>query len=240
MTIQTLLILLSLISSPSVSGAEQIHWQKHSLMQGQALLLYQADSGKLSENSEFIPQEIAKPSKPIKPLSPGFAFFLSSLPISSSLLVLGVESLTIVNEKRQADRELHFIPYYAFFAFTFLSIPGHIYVHDSFTKTSLITSGKIISLGLSVIGIMGLASTIDLCFENCDDDGHDDDDVLGFFSVIGIILGITGYIGTNIYELIDAPLAAKRYNRQIQQQQGFFVLPYAYKDQYRVNVGYRF
>ena len=51
---------------------------------------------------------------------------------------------------------------------------------------------------------------------------------------------MSGFLGIYLHELNDAPFAAKRYNEKIKQEQGFYVLPYASKDQYRINLGYQF
>ena len=220
MPIKTLLILLSLISYPSVSGAEQINWQKYSLMQGKDILFSQADSGEPSGNSEPVSPIQSKPSKSIKLVSPWMAFFLASIPLTTSTLAWVIEAQKVNDLKYFA-----YAPIYTLVSVTLFTIPAHLYVHDTLLNTSVIITSKAL-----------LASAITFfSTHDCNSDQECDRNV--GLSFLGIISYTSFYIG----ELIYIPFAAKQYNEKINnQQQGFYVLPYAYKDQYRVNVGYRF
>jgi len=236
MAIKTLLILLSLISYPSVSGAEYLHFQKYSPIQGQYQIAQDTDElfGKPKHESYSSPetQTAVKPNKPLKHVSPGWAFFLASIPLTTNLLAWPIEISSKSGEDNPEYRTLNFSPLYALVSFTLFTIPAHVYVHDSFLKYPFIFIGKAISLYV-FFDFAANSGRCNRCENGCT--GCDD-----FKDKMGMILGISGFFGIYLYELIDAPLAASRFNEEIKQEQGFYVLPYASKDQYRINLGYQF
>ncbi|MDD5222929.1 MAG: hypothetical protein PHE84_02990 [bacterium] len=243
MTIKTLLILLSLISYPSVSGAEYQHLQKYNLIQEQHQIAQNTEVLFEKPKQESYPSHVSafiiKPTKSLKPVSPRIAFSLASIPLVTTSAVFAVE--TAVGWHNWENIRMPGIAIvYGLFSFTFLTIPSHIYVHDSLKKTSIVISAKVVSLAMSILGMMIVANNQLIC-DWGDSSSNDCDSKDESIGKLMVFFGTVGYVGTNIYELIDAPFAAKRYNEKIkEQQQGFFVLPYAYKDQYRINVGYHF
>ncbi|MDD5224943.1 MAG: hypothetical protein PHE84_13240 [bacterium] len=106
------------------------------------------------------------------------------------------------------------------------TLPGHFYLKyagDYGDKVAIVTLGKIVSLipPLVLFGRDFLNSEIN--YTNSE-----------------YLLAFSPWIGIYLYEIIDAPLAAKRYNEKILQQSGLFVVPMAAKGEGRLLVGYRF
>jgi hypothetical protein len=227
MTIKTLLILLSLISYPSASEAEYPHLQKYSLLQGTNILFSQAEPEETY--LKFLKHTV--PHKKLNPVSPGFALLLASIPLTTTPIVFGIEMAAFGWRHGDHIRFPWITTLYGLTSFTFLTIPEHIYVHDGKSYLAGVKIGTLAASGLGYFIGWGMAMG---CIDR--DCGEQDYTLpIVFFS-----LGLASFFGIYLYELIDAPFAAMRYNRKIQQQQGLYILPYAYKDQYRVNVGYRF
>ena len=175
-----------------------------------------------------VSSSIIKPNKtlkPLKPVSPGFAFFLASIPATSSFLIWGISSLGSGDNVP--------ISIYAISALIILPIPEHIYIHDNVLKNIIITIGKITFLAVFIGNLEAFGHDVD-CENNCGNQ-HDPE--------VGMAVGLSGIAAIYLYELIDAPFAAIRYNEKIkeeEQQQEIYVQPSAWKGEYRVNVGYRF
>ncbi|MDD5222965.1 MAG: hypothetical protein PHE84_03170 [bacterium] len=226
MTIKTLLILLSLISYPSVSGAEYLHLQKYSLMQEENILTSQANY------DDYLKAQSQPSFKSLKPVSPVLAGVLASIPLTTTPIVFGIEMAVFGWRHGDHIRFPWITTLYGLTSFTFFTIPEHMYVHDG---KSYLAGAKIGTLAASGLGyFIGWGMAMGCIDRDCGEQDYT-------LPIVFFSLGLASFFGIYLYELIDAPLAAMRYNKKIEkQQQGFFVLPYAYKDQYRVNVGYRF
>lgn len=235
MAIKTFLILLSLISYPSVSGAEIQDLQKYSLMQKKYQMFSQEKSPESSNISESVnslflsnqAQFLLK--KPLNSLSPTWAFFLVSLPLTSSFLV-GVVEASI------GKTEYAITSMYAITAMTFLTIPAHNYVHDSFSKTLTITLIKTSFLILLPFGFgtEAINNKDDNFIPNSKETTNN-----SFFEVLFAGMAC-GFIGVYIYELYDIPSIAKKYNEGSEIRRGLYLQPLAGPREYRLNLGYRF
>ncbi|MDD5223464.1 MAG: hypothetical protein PHE84_05700 [bacterium] len=190
-----------------------------------------AEEQPLEQPAEQSSPEDQPSTKPLKPVSPGLAFFLASLPISTSLIVLGVSAIP--------GDGYYIIPViYGSLSFSFLTIPYHIYVHDPPWKTFTFALVKPLASALFIIGTIGITME---AYDNCHDWNRGDDINCAPPGIwAAFIIGSTAFTGMYLYELIDAPLAAIRYNKKIAQQQGFNIFPYATRDRAGLAFQYSF
>ena len=157
--------------------------------------------------------------------SPYLAFALTAIAIPISL------GLLVNTSNNTPDNNLRFLIIPA--SAVLLPIPSHIYVKDSGPKTVALTLSKFAFWGVMGKGLLSGYGAL-----ACED--HANDCNAGSDALPLFVFGAIGLGGIYLYELIDAPLAANRYNEKIQQQQGFYVQPLAWKGECRVNVGYNF
>jgi hypothetical protein len=113
------------------------------------------------------------------------------------------------------------------FAFTFATIPAHLYVHTDPGKVGVLIVGKLIPALLTpIIGLVGFACALcgldsGECHESCPPDEV-------FITGIALTWSIT--FGIYIYEIIDTYRAAVRYNKNFVKkdknpQSSFFIQP---------------
>ncbi|MDD5223757.1 MAG: hypothetical protein PHE84_07185 [bacterium] len=226
MILKTFSLILILISAPPDSRFQNslngtfFQNQKSFSLQNERVRFAEY-SGSITKNIESISS--GNISKPKNFKSPYLAFALTA---SAIPVIIGLLANTSNNS---SDNELRFLIIPA--SAILLPIPSHIYVKDSGLKTVGLTVLKLGFWGIMGIGIVASLGQL-ACMDHPDDCGSNP------FPIF--IFGAVGLGGIYVYELIDAPLAANRYNEKIQQQQGFYVKPLAWKGEYRLNVGYNF
>jgi len=176
-------------------------------------------------NSDHYPSSISENTGLTRKFkSPYLAFALTASAIPVSLILMNTKLNKSYIQQIIIPASIVFLP-----------IPSHIYTEDSGPKTSALTLLKLMFLGITEMGYFtGLGGLA--CVDHPDNCNSSSNDVITLF-----VIGVSGFGGIYLYELIDAPFAAIRYNEKIQkQQQGFFVQPLAWKGECRVNVGYSF
>ena len=138
--------------------------------------------------------------------SPALAFALAASPIFLSTLVW----FTVGND--ESDERNAIALGISSLLFIFGTIPAHIYSEDSNTKTSIIILAKVGGALVTGFGIVGIISEglNGMCFDNCEEKPGEHDNTA---PIVVTALGSAIILGTYIYELIDAPLSASRYNK---------------------------
>lgn len=116
----------------------------------------------------------------------------------------------------------------------FLSIPGHIYVKDSFKKT-----GKVFLIKAAIFGLFSGMAMLS-SFSTAMSDNVDNEQKAQNGNYVLFYIGDLIVTGIYIYEVIDSYKSVERYNEIISKQRGFFIQPLAWKGEYRFNVGYKF
>lgn len=154
--------------------------------------------------------------------SPWLAFAIASIPIP-----LNIYGWIYTLEKSQGHQDFFDPDAWRVFSMavivsplslTLLPISAHTYVGDPFIKTACLTLFKSALWFGTLIAIGSLGNFKMSC-----------------------IIGNSFIGGVYLYELIDAPLAARRYNEKLKkQQESFYIQPLAWNGEYRLNVGYNF
>jgi hypothetical protein len=154
---------------------------------------------------------------------PGWTL-VSNVSIPPALFLIGNLIVPLVSEYRDIEWNLEFtLLIGAPYAFTFSTIPAHIYVHTPAGKVILLFSGKLIAA--TVIPIMLVAG---ISCAGCGDVGcacPSKDTVTS-----SIIAGWSITFGIYIYEIIDTYRAAVKYNEKLEKekqnsQSSFFIQP---------------
>ncbi|MCX5859587.1 MAG: hypothetical protein NT056_06775 [Proteobacteria bacterium] len=151
--------------------------------------------------------------------SPGVALALAASPIFLSALtwfIVGDDK----NEERNSTLGI------STFFLVFGTIPAHIYCKDTFAKTVLLTSAKLGGAIVTAIGIAWIVWEKDgFCIGTCEEEHNYTGPVI--ITALGSVL----FAGTYIYELIDIPLSADRYDKKNQlNHKSAFIIPSATKD----------
>ena len=137
--------------------------------------------------------------------SPALAFTIAASPIFLSALTwftVGNDESDERNAIALGISSLHFI---------FGTIPAHIYCEDDIWKTSIIIIAKFGGALLTGFGIGGIFfEGFNFCDDTCEEESEPD--YTG--PVVATAIGSVIFLGTYIYELIDAPLSANRYNKE--------------------------
>ncbi|MDD5224941.1 MAG: hypothetical protein PHE84_13230 [bacterium] len=186
--------------------------QAYSLREGNILL---AEYGQHVTGSVGT-SDADKADFPPKLKSPSIAFGLASIPL---IMFAGISVNELIYPVDKDGYSENWLPILFFTAFlsAFTTLPAHLYVH----------SGG----GLALF----LTSLIPITYASISLSSPDFPD-----SNLVFLALFSPWIVTYLYELIDAPLAAKRYNEKVLQQSGLFVVPMAAKGEGRLLVGYRF
>ncbi|MDD5223358.1 MAG: hypothetical protein PHE84_05155 [bacterium] len=180
-----------------------------------------------------------------KPKSPEIAFGLAIMPaIVSGLLTWGLERTGFQENVGSDLARFWYISSLTIFApLTYLTIPNHYYVRDHPGKTWGLVGAKAASWAVPSIimyGMLfydvgeGISCIGDYESEHCNN-RYDK----SFKYKLMMIIGFVGLGTIYSYEMIDAPLAAGRYNKKIGMQK-VFILPSINKGECRLNVGYAF